>query len=56
MDEKMTDRLWYEINKRDLFHVYLNRYVFHFLRLHINKTNKCSRACSRCGQIDKMAI
>ena len=25
---------------RDLFHVYLNRFEFHFLRLHINKTNK----------------
>ena len=24
---------------RDLFHVYLNRCEFHFLRLHINKTN-----------------
>ena len=23
----------------DLFHVYLNRFEFHFLRLHINKTN-----------------
>ena len=25
---------------RDLFHVYLNRFEFHFLRLHIIKTNK----------------
>ena len=25
---------------RDLFHVYLNKFEFHFLRLHINKTNK----------------
>ena len=25
---------------RDLFHVYLNRFEFHCLRLHINKTNK----------------
>ena len=24
---------------RDLFHVYLKRYEFHFLRLHINKKN-----------------
>ena len=23
---------------RDMFHVYLNRFEFHFLRLHINKT------------------
>ena len=28
------------INLRDLFHVYLNIFEFHFLRLHINKTNK----------------
>ena len=25
----------------DLFHVYLNIFQFHFLRLDINKTNKC---------------
>ena len=25
---------------RDLCHVYLNRCDFHFLRMHINKTNK----------------
>ena len=25
---------------RDLFHVYLNKFEFHFLRLHINKANK----------------
>ena len=25
---------------RDLFHVYLNKFEFHILRLHINKTNK----------------
>ena len=25
---------------RDMFHVYLNRFEFHFLRLHIIKTNK----------------
>ena len=25
---------------RDLFHVYLNKFEFRFLRLHINKTNK----------------
>ena len=25
---------------RGMFHVYLNRCGFHFLRLHINKTNK----------------
>ena len=25
---------------RDLFHVYLNRFEFYFLWLHINKTNK----------------
>ena len=25
---------------RDMFHVYLNRFEFHVLRLHINKTNK----------------
>ena len=24
---------------RDMFHVYLNKFEFHFLRLHINKTN-----------------
>ena len=24
---------------RDMFHVYLNRFDFHFLRLNINKTN-----------------
>ena len=24
---------------RDMLHVYLNRFEFHFLRLHINKTN-----------------
>ena len=24
---------------RDLFHVYLNKFEFHFLRLHINNTN-----------------
>ena len=34
-----TDRLWYEINIRDLFHVYLNKFEFHFSRLHIDKTN-----------------
>ena len=25
---------------RDVFHVYLNKFEFHFLRVHINKTNK----------------
>ena len=25
---------------RDMFHVYLDRFEFHFLRLHINKTNE----------------
>ena len=25
---------------QDMFHVYLNKFEFHFLRLHINKTNK----------------
>ena len=25
---------------RDLFHAYFNRFEFHFLRLHINETNK----------------
>ena len=25
---------------RDLFHVYLNKFEFHFLRLHINKTSQ----------------
>ena len=25
---------------RDLFHIYLNKFEFHLLRLHINKTNK----------------
>ena len=25
---------------QDLFHVYLNRFEFHFLQLHINKTNQ----------------
>ena len=25
---------------RDMFHVYLNKFEFHFLRLHIIKTNK----------------
>ena len=25
---------------RDLFHVYLNRFEFHFLRLHVIKTKK----------------
>ena len=24
---------------RDMFHVYLNGFEFHFLRLHMNKTN-----------------
>ena len=45
-------RNWYEglvcrqiisclyFNIRDLFNVYLNRFEFHFLWLHINKTNK----------------
>ena len=27
-------------NIRDLFHVYLNKFEFHFLRLHKIKTNK----------------
>ena len=27
---------------RDLFHVYLNKFEFNFLWLHINKTNKFS--------------
>ena len=26
---------------RDMFHVYSNKFEFPFLRLHINKTNKC---------------
>ena len=26
---------------RDMFHVYLNRFEFHFMRLHMIKTNKC---------------
>ena len=49
--EKITDDQWVlsEIKHRykleflkirDLFHVYLNKFEFHFLRLHINKTNK----------------
>ena len=29
-----------KIHLRDMFHVYLNRFEFHFLRLHIIKTNK----------------
>ena len=28
------------IGIRDLFHVYLNKFEFHFLHLHIYKTNK----------------
>ena len=28
------------IHIRDMFHVYFIRFEFHFLRLHINKTNK----------------
>ena len=32
-------KIGYNINARDLFHVYLNRFEFHFLRLHINETN-----------------
>ena len=27
-------------NIRDMFHVYLNKFEFRFLRLHVNKTNK----------------
>ena len=30
----------YDSGIRDMFHVYLNRFEFHFLRLHIIKTNK----------------
>ena len=29
----------YDHEIRDMFHVYLNRFEFHFLRLHINKIN-----------------
>ena len=32
--------LQFVIVVRDMFHVYLNRFDFHFLRLHIIKTNK----------------
>ena len=32
---------WCVASLRDLFHVYLNNFEFHFLRLHINKTNTC---------------
>ena len=33
--------VWFQFGfgVRDLFHVYLNRFDFHFLRLHMNKTN-----------------
>ena len=47
---------------RDLFHVYLNRFEFHFLWLHINKTNKfCiliynGRVPGMLGHIDKISF
>ena len=46
---------------RDLFHVYLNKFEFHFLQLHINKTSQfCFLINNRCvpfyGLIHKMAI
>ena len=41
---------------RDLFHVYLNRCEFHFLRLDINITNIFYFLIKWYGQINKMAF
>ena len=38
--EVTLDLVYSEEYLQDLFHVYLNKFEFHFLRLHINKTNK----------------
>ena len=42
-DQALIDKKNYKShlggNVRDLFHVYLNKFEFQFLQLHINKTN-----------------
>ena len=38
-DRTKCEIVMLEIIVRDLFHVYLNKFEFHFSRLHVNKIN-----------------